>query len=107
MSFKEELIEFRKNIIENDISKYLTEKDKETIKWLIKEEVRKELEANKRDPDTVFLKVDSILKHKRSDNKEQVFLAIRKYINSILELKTISTSYNQALIVIDLEDSEC
>lgn len=104
MTFKEELIEFRKNVIEIDISKYLTENDKETIKWLIKEEIRKELEKNERDLDVAFLNVDSILKHKRADKKEQAFLAIKKYINSVLRLKTISTSYNQALIVIDLEE---
>lgn len=104
MSFKEELIQLKKNIVETEVDKYLTEKDKESIKEQIKEEVRKELEKNERYPDVAFLKVDSILNHKWSDKKEQTFLAIRKYLNSILEFRIISTSYNQALIVIDLEE---
>ena len=41
MTFKEELIEFYKDIVKDEIDKYLIDEDKINIKQLIKEQVKK------------------------------------------------------------------
>ena len=58
-------------------------------------------------PDTIFLKVYSILRDKPLENQEQIFSAMGNYINTILGLKVSSTHYHGSLIIINLEESEC
>ena len=54
-------------------------------------------------PDTIFLKVYSILRDKPLEKQEQIFSAMGNYINTILGLKVSSTHYHGSLIIVVLE----
>lgn len=103
MTFKEELIEFYKDIVKDEIDKYLIDEDKINIKQLIKEQVKKHVETYGKMPETIFLKVHTILRDKPLEEQEQIFSAMGNYINTILGLKVSSTHYHGSLIIIILE----
>ena len=103
MTFKEELIEFYKDIVKDEIDKYLIEEDKINIKQLIKEQVKKHVETYGKMPETIFLKVHTILRDKPLEEQEQIFSAMGNYINTILGLKVSSTHYHGSLIIVVLE----
>lgn len=103
MTFKEELIEFYKDIIKKEIDDFLAERDKEIVQQLIKEQVKKHVETYGKMPETIFLKVHTILRDKPLEKQEQIFSAMGNYINTILGLKVSSTHYHGSLIIVVLE----